>query len=205
MMSSRVRDGYSANRSSTVSPFASIRTIWWTGIRVPFTQAWPWQIAGSIEIRSNGTLGNLVISLLKSPIVLPVENWCCSQVPSLVPTLLRRQVADFRQCSTCSHCSWSIGIETFGTALYIVPAVEPGTLETANISNVFARRKPGTDREQYWEQLVTPPFDSAIRGVSLAALDIAPSPKLSDTARRGSCRFASTAHVASANTSQALR
>jgi hypothetical protein len=31
----------SARSSPTVSPFASMRTIWWTGIRVPLTQAWP--------------------------------------------------------------------------------------------------------------------------------------------------------------------
>jgi hypothetical protein len=36
-----VRGGYSVNRSSTVSPFAGIRTIWWTEIRVPFTHACP--------------------------------------------------------------------------------------------------------------------------------------------------------------------
>src|SRR5215469_1538677 len=63
-MSSRVREGYSASSSSTVSSFASMRTIWWTGIRVPLTQAWPWQIFGSMEILSNGTFVPSTISLI---------------------------------------------------------------------------------------------------------------------------------------------
>src|SRR5258708_6907238 len=48
-MSSRVSDEYSANRSSTVSPLANIRTIWSTWILVPFTHACPWQTRGSID------------------------------------------------------------------------------------------------------------------------------------------------------------
>ena len=55
MMSSRDTEGYSTSSSSTLSPFASMRTIWWTGIRVPFTHACPWQIFALMEIRSNGT------------------------------------------------------------------------------------------------------------------------------------------------------
>src|ERR1051325_4773359 len=47
------KDSPRASRSSTLSPFANIRTTWCTGIRVPRTQAWPWQIAGSMEILSN--------------------------------------------------------------------------------------------------------------------------------------------------------
>jgi hypothetical protein len=31
-----------------------MRTIWWTGIRVPFTHAWPWQMVGAMDILSNG-------------------------------------------------------------------------------------------------------------------------------------------------------
>ena len=36
-----------------MSPLASIRTIWHTGIRVPLMQACPWQTLGSITIRSS--------------------------------------------------------------------------------------------------------------------------------------------------------
>jgi predicted ATPase len=65
LLISRDSEGYSASSSSTVSPFASMRTIWWTGIRVPFTDAWPWQILGSMEIRSNGTFMASMTSLLQ--------------------------------------------------------------------------------------------------------------------------------------------
>jgi len=51
-MSSRWTEGYSFKSSSMVSPLASMWIIWCTGIRVPLTQACPWQIFGSIMIRS---------------------------------------------------------------------------------------------------------------------------------------------------------
>src|SRR5215475_8843321 len=41
-----------------------MRTIWWTGIRVPLTQAWPWQIFGSMELLSNGAFAPSTISLM---------------------------------------------------------------------------------------------------------------------------------------------
>ena len=42
-----------------------MRTIWWTGSRVPFTHAWPWQIVASMEIRSNATFVAATTSLLQ--------------------------------------------------------------------------------------------------------------------------------------------
>src|ERR1022692_2585903 len=70
MMSSRERKGYSDSRSSTVSPFASMRTTWWTGMRVPLTHACPWQMFGLIEIRSNCTSSSSTSSLLQGrPVV----------------------------------------------------------------------------------------------------------------------------------------
>src|SRR5579863_7575232 len=75
MMSSRERTGYSDSRSSTVSPLASMRTIWWTGIRVPFTHAWPWQMFGLIEIRSNCTAASSLSSLLLDAVFDTVELW----------------------------------------------------------------------------------------------------------------------------------
>lgn len=51
-MSSRVIVEYDLSSVSILSPWANIRTIWWTGMRVPRMQAWPWQIRGWIEMRS---------------------------------------------------------------------------------------------------------------------------------------------------------
>ena len=84
-MSSRDRKGYSVSRVSNVSPLASICTIWCTGMRVPFTHACPWQMLGSIEMRSNGTSVAPLPSLL-----IELEHRCC---------LLHSHVSRFDLCS----------------------------------------------------------------------------------------------------------
>src|SRR6266853_151558 len=93
MISSRVNEGYSASRSSTVSPLANMRTTWWTGIRVPLTHACPWQTCGSIEIRSYHTSVPSGVSVPPSHLLARHIRQRCDELRRIVQHL-RAQQAD---------------------------------------------------------------------------------------------------------------